>query len=95
MNAEEQRLQAAREEHIPWKKWGPYLSERQWGVVREDYSDNGDAWAYFTHDQARSRAVPLGGRRSGRHLRRQTVALLCAGVVEWPGPDYSRSGSSA
>jgi len=39
-----------------WQQWGPYLSERQWGTVREDYSENGDAWAYFSHDQARSRA---------------------------------------
>ena len=44
----------------PWKKWGPYLSERQWGTVREDYSENGDAWNYFTHDQARSRAYRWG-----------------------------------
>ena len=36
---------------VPWRRWGPYLSERQWGTVREDYSDNGDAWSYFTHDQ--------------------------------------------
>ena len=44
----------------PWKRWGPYLSERQWGTVREDYSDNGDAWSYFSHDQARSRAYKWG-----------------------------------
>ena len=41
-----------RQKQAPWKKWGPYLSERQWGTVREDYSANGDAWNYFTHDQA-------------------------------------------
>ena len=45
---------------VPWRKWGPYLSERQWGTVREDYSDSGDAWNYFTHDQARSRAYRWG-----------------------------------
>jgi hypothetical protein len=45
---------------VGWRTWGPYLSERQWGTVREDYSDNGDAWAYFTHDQARSRAYRWG-----------------------------------
>ncbi|MGE5307232.1 MAG: MGH1-like glycoside hydrolase domain-containing protein, partial [Alphaproteobacteria bacterium] len=50
----------AREAQIPWKKWGPYLSERQWGTVREDYSDNGNAWDYFTHDHARSRAYRWG-----------------------------------
>ena len=58
--AEQERLNAARESGIPWKKWGPYLSERQWGTVREDYSDNGDAWNYFTHDQSRSRAYRWG-----------------------------------
>jgi hypothetical protein len=55
-NAEQERLQAAKNNGVPWRKWGPYLSERQWGTVREDYSENGDAWNFFTHDQARSRA---------------------------------------
>jgi hypothetical protein len=58
--AEQNRLNDAREINIPWKKWGPYLSERQWGTVREDYSDNGDAWNYFSHDHARSRAYRWG-----------------------------------
>ena len=57
---EQKRLNDAREANIPWKKWGPYLSERQWGTVREDYSDNGDAWNYFSHDHARSRAYRWG-----------------------------------
>ena len=57
---EQKRLNDARERQIPWKKWGPYLSERQWGTVREDYSDDGNAWDYFTHDQARSRAYRWG-----------------------------------
>src|SRR5256712_3668242 len=57
---EQKRLNEAREAQIPWKKWGPYLSERQWGTVREDYSENGDAWNYFSHDQARSRAYRWG-----------------------------------
>ena len=57
---EQKRLNDARDAGIPWKKWGPYLSERQWGTVREDYSDNGDAWNYFTHDQSRSRAYQWG-----------------------------------
>ena len=56
MTAEQGRLDASREQRIPWKKWGPYLSERQWGTVREDYSAEGNAWDYFAHDQARSRA---------------------------------------
>jgi hypothetical protein len=59
LTAEERRLREARE-GAPWRVWGPYLSERQWGTVREDYSDNGDAWSYFSHDQARSRAFRWG-----------------------------------
>ena len=59
MNNEQQRLVAARDPTTPWKKWGPYLSERQWGTVREDYSENGNAWDYFSHDQARSRALRI------------------------------------
>jgi hypothetical protein len=55
-DAETNRLGEARERGIAWRKWGPYLSERQWGTVREDYSADGGAWDYFTHDQARSRA---------------------------------------
>src|SRR4051812_2298941 len=57
---EQKRLNDAREAGIPWKKWGPYLSERQWGTVREDYSQDGNAWDYFSHDQARSRAYRWG-----------------------------------
>ncbi len=57
---EQKRLNDAREAGIPWKKWGPYLSERQWGTVREDYSKDGNAWDYFSHDQARSRAYRWG-----------------------------------
>jgi hypothetical protein len=57
---EQKRLQESREGEAPWKKWGPYLSERQWGTVREDYSENGDAWNYFSHDQSRSRAYRWG-----------------------------------
>jgi len=57
---EQRRLNEAREAAVPWKKWGPYLSERQWGTVREDYSEDGNAWDYFTHVQARSRAYRWG-----------------------------------
>src|SRR5512136_470472 len=60
MISETIRLKEAREGKAEWKKWGPYLSERQWGTVREDYSENGDAWNFFTHDQARSRAYRWG-----------------------------------
>ena len=57
--SEAARLAEARE-GVPWREWGPYLSERQWGTVREDYSDNGDAWSYFSHDEARSRTYRWG-----------------------------------
>ena len=70
MTAEHDRLREAREQKLPWRKWGPYLSERQWGTVREDYSENGDAWNYFSHDQARSRAYRWGEDGLGGHLRR-------------------------
>ena len=59
-SVEASRLEEAREKGVPWRQWGPYLSERQWGTVREDYSENGDAWNYFSHDQARSRAYHWG-----------------------------------
>ena len=58
--AEQKRLNIAREQGVPWKKWGPYPSERQWGTVREDYSSDGNAWNYFSHDQSRSRAYHWG-----------------------------------
>ena len=57
---EDERLAAAAEREVHWKRWGPYLSERQWGTVREDYSPNGEAWNYLTHDDARSRAYRWG-----------------------------------
>ncbi len=57
---EQKQLNEAREAGIPWKKWGPYVSERQWGTVREDYSADGNAWDYFSHDQSRSRAYRWG-----------------------------------
>jgi hypothetical protein len=57
---EQKRLNEARDAGIPWKEWGPYLSERQWGTVREDYSSDGNAWEYFSHDQCRSRAYRWG-----------------------------------
>jgi len=59
-NPEHVRFEEARDGKAPWKQWGPYLSERQWGTVREDYSDDGDAWNFFTHDHARSRAHRWG-----------------------------------
>src|SRR4030095_11550934 len=56
MTAEEERLEESRQRRNNWKRWGPYLSERAWGTVREDYSPDGTAWRYFSHDQARARA---------------------------------------
>ncbi|KAL2820390.1 Six-hairpin glycosidase-like protein [Aspergillus granulosus] len=60
ISREEQRLQEDRDRVRYWKRWGPYVAERQWATVREDYSENGDAWSYFPHDQARSRAYRWG-----------------------------------
>src|SRR4026209_488488 len=83
--AEQKRLNEAREAGIPWKKWGPYLSERQWGTVREDYSANGDAWDYFTHDQARSRAYRWG--EDGLAGVSDDKQRLCFAVALWNGND--------
>ena len=85
MNPEELRLEETREEQVPWKKWGPYLSERQWGVVREDYSDDGDAWAHFGHDQARSRAYRWG--EDGLAGISDDRQLLCFALALWNGRD--------
>ena len=84
-NAEQLRLDAAHERGVPWKKWGPYLSERQWGTVREDYSSDGNAWDYFPHDQARSRAYRWGeDGLAGYSDERQR---LCFGIALWNGKD--------
>jgi hypothetical protein len=82
---EQKRLNEAREAQIPWKKWGPYLSERQWGTVREDYSDSGDAWNYFSHDQARSRAYRWG--EDGLAGISDDRQLLCFALALWNGKD--------
>ena len=87
MTAEQTRLDEAREKKVPWKKWGPYLSERQWGTVREDYSEGGDAWNYFTHDQARSRAYRWGeDGLAGISDDKQRLCFALA-LVERQGPD--------
>jgi hypothetical protein len=85
MTAEQVRLQATREQQAPWKKWGPYLSERQWGTVREDYSENGDAWQYFSHDQARSRAYRWG--EDGLAGISDDEQRLCFALALWNGKD--------
>jgi hypothetical protein len=85
MIAEQFRLEEARTKKAAWKKWGPYLSERQWGTVREDYSDSGDAWNYFTHDHARSRAYRWGeDGLAGISDERQQ---LCFALALWNGND--------
>jgi hypothetical protein len=85
MSAEQDRLDAARRQQQPWKKWGPYLSERQWGTVREDYSEAGDAWSYFTHDQARSRAYRWG--EDGLAGISDDKQRLCLALALWNGKD--------
>ena len=80
--SESRRLTEAREAGVAWRKWGPYLSERQWGTVREDYSESGDAWSYFSHDQARSRAYRWGEDGLARHLRREAAPVLRARSLE-------------
>ena len=82
---EQKRLNEAREDGIPWKKWGPYLSERQWGTVREDYSADGNAWDYFTHDQSRSRAYRWG--EDGMAGFCDDKQQLCFALALWNGRD--------
>ena len=85
MTAEQQRLDQARTGLLPWKKWGPYLSERQWGTVREDYSADGNAWNYFTHDQARARAYRWG--EDGLAGISDDHQVLCFALALWNGRD--------
>ena len=85
MTTESIRLDDAREQGTPWKKWGPYLSERQWGTVREDYSEGGDAWNFFTHDQARSRAYRWG--EDGIAGISDDKQRLCFALALWNGED--------
>jgi hypothetical protein len=86
MTAEEQRLEESHQRTKHWKRWGPYLAERQWGTVREDYSPGGTAWEYFPHDMARSRAYRWGedgiGGISDRHQR------VCFALALWNGRDH-------
>jgi len=85
LTEEEKRLEESRQRTTHWKRWGPYLSERQWGTVREDYSSGGTAWEYFPHDHARSRAYRWGedglGGISDRHQ------LICFALALWNGKD--------
>ena len=85
MTPEEKRLDESHQHTRHWKRWGPYLGERQWGTVREDYSPNGTAWEYFPHEHARSRAYRWGedgiGGISDRHQR------VCFALALWNGRD--------
>jgi len=85
VSAERMRLEEARKKKAAWRYWGPYLSERQWGTVREDYSDSGDAWDYFTHDQARSRAYRWGEDGMGGICDNRQI--LCFAPALWNGKD--------
>ena len=83
--AERRRLTDSHQHHVPWWRWGPYLSERQWGTVREDYSPFGTAWDYFTHDQARSRAYRWG--EDGLLGISDNRGRLCFAVALWNETD--------
>ena len=85
MTKEHLRLEAARNNNVPWKGWGPYLSERQWGTVREDYSHDGNAWDYFSHDQALARAYRWG--EDGLAGFSDDKQRLCFALALWNGKD--------
>src|SRR5499433_3076619 len=85
MNAEEQRLAEARAQTAHWRRWGPYLSERQWGTVREDYSPDGSVWDSFPHDHARSRAYRWG--EDGIAGISDNHGRLCFALALWNGRD--------
>jgi hypothetical protein len=85
MTLESQRLQETQEQHIPWKKWGPYLSDRQWGTVREDYSATGEAWDYFSHQQSHVRAYRWG--EDGLLGISDDQQKLCFSLALWNGRD--------
>lgn len=82
---EQQRLHENSKKEIPLEKWGPYLSERQWGTVREDYSEDGEAWTYFPHDHARSRVYRWG--EDGLAGISDYLQNLCFAVALWNGKD--------
>jgi len=79
------RLKQAETGAVPWRRWGPYLSERQWGTVREDLSEHGNSWEYFDHDQARSRAYRWG--EDGIAGLSDDKQLLCFALALWNGAD--------
>ena len=87
LDPESQRLLEDAQRTKNWKRWGPYLSDRQWGTVREDYSANGDAWDYFPHDHARSRAYRWGEDGLLGITDRECRLCFAAGALERQRPD--------
>lgn len=85
MTQEQQRLQQHKSGKAKWKKWGPYVSDRQWGTVREDYSANGEPWEYLIHDMARSKAYRWG--EDGIAGISDNQQLLCFAVSFWNKKD--------
>lgn len=85
VSIEKTRLKDSKDRRMPWKKWGPYLSERQWGTVREDYSENGDAREYFSHKDSTSRAYRWG--EDGMGGISDDSQLLCFAPALWNGKD--------
>src|SRR3954453_22006819 len=85
MNAEEGRLVAARTQAAPWRQWGPYLSERQWGTVREDYGAHGDAWGYLPFHESHFRAYKWG--EDGLAGISDHLQNLCFAIALWNGKD--------
>ena len=83
MDAERNRLKEANENSQAWYHWGPYLSERQWGTVREDYSSSGDAWDFLPHDQARSQTYRWG--EDGLMGISDEQQQLCFALALWNG----------
>src|SRR5688572_27143226 len=86
MTAEHQRLREARQLGAPLRKWGPYLSKRQWGTVRADHSHNGYVWSSFTHDHARSRSYEWG--EDGLAGICDEQMRLCFALALWNGRDH-------
>jgi hypothetical protein len=85
VTAEDARLDESRRRVVHWKRWGPYVAERAWGTVREDYSADGDAWAYFPHDHARSRAYRWS--EDGMAAVSDKQQTWCLGLALWNGED--------
>ena len=92
MTHEDERLRLSRERRSHWKRWGPYLSERAWGTVREDYSPDGAAWDYLPHDHARSRAYRWGEDGIGGICDRHQ--LICFAISISDDRGHKRDGRS-